>query len=164
VESLTETLRNPLPFPCNAVRLGGKIEGLLNWHLFRGRNKNLQTLGVNFINVLRTAFTLIGPKSVKRYWRLDWVLTLWGTTGVKAVRRTLMKSSPALCLSDKSNLSEKKVNETNFRRFLIFNFFVNAKDDFNFNNFMLLLLLVLLCCWCCCFNEIECKWKNGQVQ
>jgi hypothetical protein len=23
--------------------------------------------GVNFINVLRTAFTLVGPKSVKRY-------------------------------------------------------------------------------------------------
>jgi len=49
---------------------------------------------VNFINVLRTAFTLVGPKSVKRYWQLDWVITLWGTTGVKAVRRTLMKSSP----------------------------------------------------------------------
>ncbi len=52
--------------------------------------------GVNFINVLRTAFTLVGPKSVKRYWQLDWVLTLWGTTGVKAVRRTLMKSSPGI--------------------------------------------------------------------
>jgi len=52
------------------------------------------TPGVNFINVLRTAFTLVGPKSVKRYWQLDWVLTLWGTTGVKAVHRTLMKSSP----------------------------------------------------------------------
>jgi len=52
--------------------------------------------GVNFINILRTAFTLVGPKSVKRYWRLDWVLTLWGTTGVKAVRRTLMKSSPGV--------------------------------------------------------------------
>jgi len=55
------------------------------------------TSGVNFINVLRTAFTLVGPKSVKRYWRLDWVLTLWGTTGIKAVHRTLMKSSPDVC-------------------------------------------------------------------
>jgi len=43
-----------------------------------------------------TAFTLVGPKSVKRYWRLDWVLKLWGTTGIKAVRRTLMKSSPGV--------------------------------------------------------------------
>jgi len=52
------------------------------------------TLGLNFINVLCTAFTLIGSKSVKRYWQLDWVLTLWGATGVKAVHRMLMKSSP----------------------------------------------------------------------
>ncbi len=37
------------------------------------------TLGVDFINVLRTAFTLIDPKSVKRCWWLDWVLTLLGS-------------------------------------------------------------------------------------
>jgi len=36
----------------------------------------------NFINVLLTAFTLADPKSVKRYWRLDWllrILTTWLT-------------------------------------------------------------------------------------
>ncbi len=64
--------------------------------LFIYPNLYISPPGVNFINVLRTAFTLVGPKSVKRYWQLDWVITLWGTTGVKAVRRTLMKSSPVL--------------------------------------------------------------------
>ena len=54
------------------------------------------TPGVNIINVLCTTFALVGPKSVKRYWQLDWVLTLWGTTGVKAVSRTLMKLSPVV--------------------------------------------------------------------
>ncbi len=52
------------------------------------------TPGLDFINVLRTAFTPVGPKSVKRYQRLDWVLTLLGPTSVKAVRRTLMKLTP----------------------------------------------------------------------
>ncbi len=52
------------------------------------------TLGVNFFNVLQAAFAPVAPKSVKRYWQFDWVLTLWGATGVKALRRTLMKSTP----------------------------------------------------------------------
>jgi len=71
---------------------------LFKWYEDRSKTQIfiLTTPGVNFINVLRTAFTLVGPKSVKRYWRLDWVLMLWGTTGVKAVRRTLMKSSPGV--------------------------------------------------------------------
>jgi len=59
----------------------------------REREREWEIPGFNFINILRTAFTLVGPKSVKRYWQLDWVLTLWGATGVKAVRRMLMKSS-----------------------------------------------------------------------
>ncbi len=43
--------------------------------------------GVNFSNILRTAFTLVDPKSVKRYWQLDWILTLWGATGIKDARK-----------------------------------------------------------------------------
>ncbi len=43
--------------------------------------------GLNFINVLHTAFTSVDPKSVKRYWQLDWVLTLWGATGIKDVHK-----------------------------------------------------------------------------
>jgi len=43
--------------------------------------------GLNFINVLHTAFTHVDPKSVKRCWRLDCVLTLWGATGGKAASK-----------------------------------------------------------------------------
>jgi hypothetical protein len=53
------------------------------------------TPGVNFTNILRTAFAHVDPKSVKRYWGFDWILTLLGATSVKAVRRTLMKLRPA---------------------------------------------------------------------
>ncbi len=46
------------------------------------------TLGVDFINVLRTAFMLVVPKSVKR---LTTSLSLLGSTSEKAVPRTLVK-------------------------------------------------------------------------
>ncbi len=52
------------------------------------------TLGVNFINVLPAAFEHVDPKSVKRYWGFDWILTLLGSTSVKAIHRRLMKLSP----------------------------------------------------------------------
>jgi len=48
---------------------------------------NFKKPGINFINVLRTAFTRVDPKRVKRHWQLDWVLTLWGATGVKAAHK-----------------------------------------------------------------------------
>ncbi len=61
------------------------------------------TPGLNFIKVLRTAFLLKDPKSVKRYWRLDWVLMLLGATGVKAVRKYVGEIEPwslqPFCLS-----------------------------------------------------------------
>ncbi len=41
--------------------------------------------GVNFINVLQAGFAPIDPKSVKRYWQLDWILHLLGATREKAV-------------------------------------------------------------------------------
>ncbi len=50
--------------------------------------------GVNFINVLHTAFTLVDPKSVKKIDNLTVFFTLLGSASVKAVRRTLMKLSP----------------------------------------------------------------------
>jgi len=55
--------------------------------------------GANLINILRAAFAPVDPKSVKRYWQLDWILTLLGATSVKAVRRTLMKLSPGANLT-----------------------------------------------------------------
>jgi len=48
--------------------------------------------GLNFINVLHAAFTLADPKSVKRYWWLNWIFfTLLGSTSVKAAHKTLVK-------------------------------------------------------------------------
>jgi len=53
------------------------------------------TPSVNFINVLvQAAFACTDPKSVKRYWLLDWVLMLWGATGVKAVRKYVDEIDP----------------------------------------------------------------------
>jgi len=50
--------------------------------------------GLNFINVLRTAFMLADPKSVKKTVKLSIFFMLLGSTSVKAVSRTLMKLSP----------------------------------------------------------------------
>jgi len=50
--------------------------------------------GLNFIDVLRTAFTLVAPKSVRIQSSCQYLFTLLGATIVKAVRRTLMKLSP----------------------------------------------------------------------
>ncbi len=50
--------------------------------------------GVNFINALRTAFALVDPKSVRTRSSRQYLFTLLGSTSVKAVRRTLMKSTP----------------------------------------------------------------------
>jgi len=86
------------------LRLRGRV-GI--WLVFLGKDSTkfsnsvsrtsaFGSSGVNFINILCTAFKRVDPKSVKRYWQLDWVLMLWGAMGVKAVRRTLMKLTPGL--------------------------------------------------------------------
>jgi len=66
------------------------------------------TQGDNFINVLWAAFAHVDPKSIKRYWGFDWILTLSGSTHVKAVRRTLLKLSPGVS-TFYSSLFRKKV-------------------------------------------------------
>ncbi len=53
--------------------------------------------GVNFTNILRKAFTLKDPKSVKHIDNLTVFFTLFGSAHVKTVLRTLMKLSPGLC-------------------------------------------------------------------
>jgi hypothetical protein len=55
--------------------------------------------GLSFINVLRTAFTLKDPKSVKKTVKLSIFFTYLGSMSVKAVRRMLMKLSPDNLLS-----------------------------------------------------------------
>jgi len=52
------------------------------------------TPGLNFFNVLRTAFMLVDPKSVKKIDNLTVFFTLLGSTSVKAACRTLMKLTP----------------------------------------------------------------------
>ncbi len=52
------------------------------------------TPGVDFINALHTAFALVDPKSVRTQSSCQYLLKLLGSTSVKAVRRTLMKSTP----------------------------------------------------------------------
>ncbi len=50
--------------------------------------------GVNFIVVLGAAFGPVDPKSVKRYWWLDWIFTLLGATGVKVSRKYVGEIEP----------------------------------------------------------------------
>jgi hypothetical protein len=54
------------------------------------------TPGVDFINVQRTAFTLVDPKSAKIQLSRQYLFMLSRPTSVKSVRRTLMKLTPGL--------------------------------------------------------------------
>ncbi len=55
------------------------------------------TPGLNFINILGTAFTLADPESVKRYlYDLAVLFTLLRSTSVKAEHKMLMKLTPGL--------------------------------------------------------------------
>jgi len=61
--------------------------------------------GLDFINVLCTAFTPVVPQSVRTQSSRQYLFTLLGPTSVKAVRRTLMKWTPGF---DKGPMAEKK--------------------------------------------------------
>ena len=56
--------------------------------------------GVNFTNVLRSAFPRAGPKSVKKTVKFSIFFTLSGSTSVKAIRRMMMKLTPGWELRD----------------------------------------------------------------
>jgi len=53
-------------------------------------------LRLNFINVLRTAFAPADPESVKNTDDLTVFFTLLGSTGVKAVCKSLVKLTPSI--------------------------------------------------------------------
>ncbi len=57
-------------------------------------NDGVETPSVNFINILQAAFMPVDPKSVKRYWQLDWILTLLGATRVKVVHKYVGEIEP----------------------------------------------------------------------
>ncbi len=50
--------------------------------------------GVNFINILLEAFTLVDPKSVKKIDNLSVIFTHLGSVSVKAGHKTLLKLNP----------------------------------------------------------------------
>jgi len=52
------------------------------------------TPGLNFINVLRTAFMHVDPESVRIQSNPQYLFTLLESTCAKAARRTLMKLTP----------------------------------------------------------------------
>ena len=54
----------------------------------------LKAPSVNFVNILRATFTLVGPKSVKQHCCLGSLFTLSGLTSVKVARKMLTKLSP----------------------------------------------------------------------
>jgi len=54
------------------------------------------TPGLNFINVLRRAFTLVGPKSVRFQSSGQYLFTLLGSMCSKAAHRTMMKLTPVV--------------------------------------------------------------------
>jgi len=47
--------------------------------------------GGNFMNILHEAFMRTDPNRAKRYWQLDWILTLLGSMCVKAGRNNVGK-------------------------------------------------------------------------
>jgi len=51
--------------------------------------------GLNFINILRTAFAPTDAERVKNQLRLQNIFMLLGSACVKAARRTLMKLTPS---------------------------------------------------------------------
>jgi hypothetical protein len=64
---------------------------------FQTKSSSVLISGVNFINVLRTAFVLV---EILKAWELSQVIsiffTLLGSASIKVVRRTLMKLSPGV--------------------------------------------------------------------
>jgi len=55
--------------------------------------------GVNFINVLHEAFTHADPKSIKFQLSCHYLLTLFGSTSVKASQQMLAKLTPEIMLA-----------------------------------------------------------------
>jgi len=56
------------------------------------------TSGVDFINVLHTAFTYVASQSIRTQSSCQYLFMLLGSTCVKAVHRTLMKLSPVVMI------------------------------------------------------------------
>ncbi len=73
-----------------------KLEKLIEYLIIKTKQERWACVssGVNFINVLWAAFAPVDPKSVKRYWQLDWTLTLLGATCTKAAHKFVGEINP----------------------------------------------------------------------
>jgi len=75
--------------------------------------------GVNFINVILAVFTPADPKIVKIQLSHQYLFTLLGSAGVKALRRTLMKLTPGQDTLPKIQMnifvSKKKLGSKNLK-------------------------------------------------
>jgi hypothetical protein len=69
------------------------MNGIGCGYIGNGGASTFCSFGVNFTNVLRTAFTLVDLKSVKKIENLTVFFTLLGSAHVKAARRPLVKFS-----------------------------------------------------------------------
>ena len=86
LDCITGLLLRLLPYPLRC-RLDESVHSLLS---------KLQQPGLNFINVLHTAFMLVGPKSIRIQSSSWYFFTLLGSMCAKAARRTLMKLTPGV--------------------------------------------------------------------
>jgi len=68
----------------------------MSFFLFLGSLTTFVLVGINFTKILWTPFAHIDPKTVKRYWWLNWIVMLLGSSCIKAAHRTLMKLTPGL--------------------------------------------------------------------
>ncbi len=90
-------------------------------------------LGLNFINVLLTAFTLVDHKNIKKTVKFSIFLMLLGSTSVKAARRMLMKLTLGL---QSTVLTLCPYTETSVYSHLL-SVFKSAFNDVSLNHFVL---------------------------
>ncbi len=101
-----------------------------NWILARGLLSfaffviRVPKSGVNFINVLGTTFVHVDPKSVKRYWQLDCVLTLSGSMSAKADHRCQFHQCSTYSFCARRSRRCKKILMTNCKPSISSTFFV----------------------------------------
>jgi len=83
---------SPSPINCDNQACVNNAD---KWYWVGSQNMKTPLAGVNFTNVLRTAFMLVDPKKHKKQLSHQYLLYALGSASIKAVLRTLMKLSPA---------------------------------------------------------------------
>jgi len=63
--------------------------------------------GVNFINILRTAFTLVDPESIKRYWWLNCIFCAFGIYEHKSCMLNIDEIDPRSDISSEGNWTDR---------------------------------------------------------